>query len=103
MPDGIAISIMNPSRDRTSESTAQNLIKDLRGLDCKKIASGLHSDPNAICPTLRENRIATLVWRKDNSTSRLLVYSLQGQHARLWIMFNRDEAGFDVSSLSMMK
>jgi hypothetical protein len=101
VPDGTAISIMNPFRDRTSELTAQNLIKDLRSSGCKKIVRDLHSDPNAICPTLQENRNVTLVWREDSFNSRLLVYRLQRQNARIWIKFDRYETGFAISSLAL--
>jgi hypothetical protein len=101
VPQGRAIAVMNPFRDKTSERTAEHLIRDLKTGDCLKIIMDF-GDGNRICPAIQGSIFERLVWREDNPSARVLVYDLTGKGARLWITFNRDEGGFGVRSVSLI-
>jgi hypothetical protein len=94
-PQGRAFAIMNPFRNRRPEEVAQELMSHLRTNRCEQILRDLHSDDSRICPIMRENKRAQLIWREDGSISRVLVYHLPESESNLWIMSRRDpEIGF---------
>lgn len=102
VPGGTAFAVMNPFRDQTSEHTARRLIADLRTSNCQTILKqfGRQTD---ICTVLQSGRRATLVWRRDDESRRMLVYDIPEKQARLSISFSREEAGFVISSVSMVR
>ena len=102
VPGGTALAIMNPFRDTVSERTAERLIADLRTGNCAAVIEELGNDPR-ICPTLEGTHRERLVWREDRGTGRMLVYELPEKRARLWIGFAREEGGFAVRSLSVIR
>jgi len=103
VPQGrIWFTLMNPFRDRTSEATAERLISDLNTENCPKIIKEF-SDDDRICPTMLGPLSSKLVWREDGLSARMLVYDLVGKRARLWIVFAREEAGFMVRSVFLVR
>ncbi len=102
VPDGTALAIMNPFRDKASEQTAARLIRDLKTSRCQTIVRDFNGDPG-ICPIMQNTHRVSLVWRKDGDFSRVLVYDLVGRRNRLWITFSREESGFGVSAISVIR
>ena len=103
VPDGRAIAVMNPFRDRASEETAERLIRDLRTGNCQPIVKQFSDDGAHLCSVLQTTRRATIVWRQDGTLSRTLVYDLPEKRARLWIGLVREEGGWQVRSLSVVR
>lgn len=108
VPQGRAIAILNPFRDRKDESNAEWLIRDLRTSQCERIVQErLQADPSRICQVVRGTNRASLIWLDQppdfqaRSPSRQLIYDLPETHARLVIYFSRDEDGWGVSSASI--
>src|SRR5580698_6964399 len=64
VPDGRAIAVMNPFRDKASEETAERLIRDLRTGNCQAIVKQFSDDGPRICPVLQTTRRTRLVWRQ---------------------------------------
>jgi hypothetical protein len=102
VPNGTAIAIMNPFRDKRSEATAERLIADLRTNNCETIAKQFSVDAR-LCAVLENTHRARLVWRQDQPNSRVLVYQLPEKHARVWISPSREEPGFVVRSISVVR
>jgi hypothetical protein len=103
VPGGHAFAIMNPFRNRRPEEVAEQLISDLRTDHCQQILRDLHSDDGRICPILREDSSASLIWRQDGESVRVLVYDLPRTKSRLWITSSRDEPGFIVREISLIR
>jgi hypothetical protein len=106
VPQGRMFTIFNPFRDRTSEHTAERLIRDLKSDQCEHVVRGLdiagEYDPR-ICTVMRHASGYSLVWRADEESAKELVYNVPDQRARLWIGFRRDESGFGVSSVTVIR
>jgi hypothetical protein len=103
VPGGRALVILNPFRDQVSEETASRLINDLRTTKCAEILQGFNSNPGRICPVMSANRYARLIWRADGESSRVLVYDLPESKSRLWVTFARDEGGWEVRTVSLIR
>ena len=103
VPGGFAFAIMNPFRNRLPETIAERLMSDLHTRRCEEILSNLHSDGDRICPAVREAESARLIWREDGETTRILVYDLPKSKSRLEIMSSREEVGFAVSAVSLIR
>ena len=103
VPGGFAFAIMNPFRNRLPETIAERLMSDLHTSRCEEILSNLHSDGDRICPAMQEAESARLIWREDGETTRILVYDLPKSKSRLQITFSREEAGFAVSAVSLIR
>jgi hypothetical protein len=107
VPSGRMFVVFNPFRDRTSEHTAERLIDDLRGDKCEQIVRGLEGSDNnydpRVCSVMRETAAHSLVWRQDGESARVLVYAVPEKSARLWVTLRRDEAGFMVSRVSVVR
>jgi len=103
VPYGHAFAIMNPFRDRRSEEVAEELMSDLRTSHCEQVLRDLHSEDSRICPVMRENKSARLIWRKDQNMTRVLIYHLPESESNLWITSHRDEAGFIVDGVSLIR
>ena len=103
VPRWTAFAIMNPFRTKVSEETAERLIHDLRTTNCSTILHDLGSEDEQICPTMRENKSCSLIWREDRSFTRQLVYELPDVNSRLWIIFRLEEGGFVVRSVSLIR
>ncbi len=95
--------IMNPFRNRLPETIAERLISDLHTRQCEKILRDLHSDGDRICPAMDGGEDAHLVWREDEETTRILVYDLPKSKSRLQITSSREEAGFAVRAVSLIR
>lgn len=106
VPQGRMFTLFNPFRDRTFERTAERLINDLRTDKCDSIVReldrGQDYDPR-ICSVLLKTTGQELVWRQDGESAKVLVYAIREKQARVWIAFRRDEAGFMVSSVSVVR
>jgi hypothetical protein len=103
VPGGHAFAIMNPFRNRRPEQVAEELISDLHTSRCEQILRDLHSEDPRFCPTLQKNRNATLIWREDGKSVRVLVYDLPNSNSRVWISSTRDEIGFVVTRVSLIR
>jgi hypothetical protein len=103
VPGGHAFAIMNPFRNRHPEEVAEALISDLHSSRCEQILRDLHSDDARICPILRQDASANLIWRQDGEAIRELVYDLPRSKSRLWITSTRSEGGFGVSGVSLIR
>jgi len=103
VPNGRAIAIMNPFRDTASEETAERLIRDLRTGNCQAIVKEFSDDGPRICSVLQTTRRSRLVWRQDGTLNRMLVYDVPEKQARLWIGFAREEGGWQVRSVSIVR
>ena len=110
VPQGTAIPILNPLRDRKDEANAEWLIRDLRTSRCEQIVrERLGSDPAGICPILRESRKASLIWLDAARTngvwakSRDLYYDLPESKSRLVVHFGYSEAGWGVNGVSLLR
>ena len=65
-PQGSAFAILNPFRDRSDEANAERLIRDLRTNNCEQIVRvRLEADPEIICPVMRKNTVASMIWVED--------------------------------------
>jgi hypothetical protein len=101
VPQGTAIPILNPFRNRDDEQSAEQLIHDLRSSQCEQIArERLLTYPHEVCPVVRSTTKAFLIWLdpvpsfQGSSPSRQRVFDLPEARARLAVYFNRDEAGW---------
>ena len=109
VPQGTAIAILNPLRDRKDERNAEWLIRDLRTDRCEVISKErLGADPTRICSTMRGNGRARLVWLDPESDTikgegRKLIYDLPDRTARLFVYFGADEAGWGVKTVSIVQ
>jgi hypothetical protein len=52
---------------------------------------------------MSQSKSSHLIWREDRSTTRVLVYDLPGSKSRLWITWRRDEVGFVVNGISLIR
>ena len=102
VPGVRAFAIMNPFRAQDSEHTAERLIRDLRTAKCERIVHRLTSDER-ICPAMRDNRDAYLMWRQDSDSAQMLVYDLPDIESRLWVSFARREGAVEVDGLSFIR
>ncbi len=103
VPGGHAFAIMNPFRNRRPEQVAEELISDLHTSRCEQILRGLHSEDPRLCPTLQKDTNATLICREDGNSVRVLVYDLPNSKSRVWITSTRDEGGFVVTKVSLIR
>ena len=104
VPSGRAFAIMNPFRNRRPEEVAEELMADLRTNRCEQILLDLRADDSRICPTMRENRRARLIWREDETRYRTLVYHLPESESNLWITSHRDpQVGFVIDGVSIVR
>jgi len=103
VPNGRAIAVMNPFRDTESEETAARLVRDLRTGSCQTILKEFSDDGPRICSILQTTRRSRLVWRHDGELDRMLVYDVPEKRARLWIGFAREEGGWQVRSVSIVR
>src|ERR671927_318549 len=72
VPQGTAVAVLNPLRNRKDERNAEWLIRDLRTDKCQEVSrERLRADPARICSIMRGNTKARLVWLDPESdTSR---------------------------------
>jgi hypothetical protein len=108
VPQGRAIAVLNPLRNRSDEKNAEWLIRDLRTDRCEKIARDMLADPLRVCSTMRGNRKAILIWLDPESDTikgvpRKLVYDLPDKQARLIVWFGPDESGWLVKTFSVVR
>jgi hypothetical protein len=103
VPQNHAFAIMNPFRNRGPEEVAEVLMSDLRTSRCEQILRDLHSEDSRICSAMSQSKSSHLIWREDRSTTRVLVYDLPGSKSRLWITWRRDEVGFVVNGISLIR
>ena len=108
VPGNSAFVIMNPFRDRTSERTADHLIRDIENGNCEEIlASNRIAHAASSCEVLKHSRGYKLVDARNRENvggfTRILVYQLPEANARLWIYFDRDEVGHDIGSISVIR
>ena len=103
VPGGHAFAIMNPFRNRRPEHVAEELIADLHSSRCEHILHDLNSEDPRLCPILREDSSARLIWREDGDSVRVLVYDLSKSRSRLWITSSRGEIGFVVTRVSLIR
>jgi len=109
VPQGTAIAVLNPLRNRKDERNAEWLIRDLRTNQCERISrERLNADPVRICSTLRGNTKANLVWLDPESDTirggtRTLVYDLPDKRARLVVYFGADEDGWGVTTADIVQ
>ncbi len=102
VPGPRAFVIMNPFRSQDSEHAAERLIRDIRTTGCERVVHNLSSDER-ICPVLRDNRKAHLMWRQDSDSAQLLVYDLPDVEARLWVSLSRRKNTWEVDGLSIVR
>jgi hypothetical protein len=106
---GRAVPFLNPFRDRRDERLAKWLIGDLRTAGCEKIVKErLQAEPARICPVLRSNSRATLIWigpreHDPQGDSRQLIYDLPENKARLIVYFGMDEPGWGIRTVSVLR
>ena len=63
VPQGTAIALLNPFRNRKDEVNAELLIRDLRTNKCEQIVKErLAGDPARVCPVLHGSAKASLIW-----------------------------------------
>jgi hypothetical protein len=109
LPQGRAVSFLNPFRDRHDEGLAKWLIGDLRAAGCEKIVrERLQAEPAQICPVFRSNSRATLIWigliqHDPRGDSRQLIYDLPKNRARLNVYFGMDEPGWGIRTVSILR
>jgi len=109
VPQGTAIPILNPLRNRKDEANAGWLIRDLRTDKCDEISRGrLGADPISICQVMRGNTKASLIWLDPESDTvrggtRKLIYDLPDKKARLIVYFGVDEPGWGVKTVSVVR
>jgi hypothetical protein len=109
VPQGTALALLNPLRNRKDEANAAWLIRDLRTDKCEQISrERLGTDPTWICQVMRSNGKASLIWLDPESDItkggiRKLIYDLPDRKARLIVYFGTDEAGWGVKSASVVR
>ncbi len=109
VPQGAAVAVLNPFRNRKDEANADWLIQDLRTSKCEQIMrERLRTDPTRVCSVMRDNTKASLIWLDQESDttrggSRKLIYDLPESKARLVVYFATDEAGWGVSTVSVVR
>ena len=109
VPQGKAWVVLNPFRNRKDEANAEWLIRDLRTSKCEQIVQErLGADPARVCPVMRANARASLIWLDQESDTtrrgtRKLIYDLPESKARLVVSFGADEAGWGVSTVSVLR
>jgi len=103
VPQGRSFTVMNPFRNRRPEEVAEELMSDLRTSRCEQTLRDLHSEDSPICSIMSANKSARLIWREDGSSNRVLVYHLPESESNLWIISRRDEVGFIVGSVSLIR
>jgi len=108
VPQGTAIAVLNPLRNRTDERNAEWLIRDLRTAKCEQVSRELLADPTKICSTLRGNTKASLIWLDPESDTtkggtRRLIYDLPDRQARFIVYFRADEPGWGVKTVSVVR
>ena len=110
VPQGKAFRILNPFRRRKDEANAEWLIRDLRTNQCEQIVrERLGADQARICPVLRYNERAVLIWldpERDNGEwrkTRKLYYDLPDSKSRLVVVFGFDEPGWGVKTVSLLR
>jgi protein-S-isoprenylcysteine O-methyltransferase Ste14 len=102
VPGARAFAIMNPFRNQDSEHMAERLIGDLRTTECERVLHSLSSDER-ICPIMRDNGEAHLMWRQDSDSAQMLVYDLPDVEARLWVSFSRRGNAWEMHGLSIVR
>ena len=109
VPQGTAVALLNPLRNRKDEANAEWLIRDLRTDKCEQVSrESLGTDPTRICQVMRSNGKASLIWLDPESDTtrggiRRLIYDLPDRKARLIVYFGTDEAGWGVKSASVVR
>jgi hypothetical protein len=109
VPQGRAIAILNPLRNRKDEANAEWLIRDLRTEKCEQISrERLGAGPTRICDVMRGNAKASLIWLDPESDTtkrgtRKLIYDLPDKKARLVVDFAADEYGWGVKTASVVR
>jgi len=109
VPQGRAIAILNPLRNRKDEANAEWLIRDLRTEKCEQISrERLGADPTKICDVMRGNTKASLIWLDPESDTtkrgtRKLIYDLPDKKARLVVDFAGDEYGWGVRTAAVVR
>ncbi len=109
VPQGRAIAVLNPLRNRKDEANAEWLIRDLRTGKCEGIAlDRLAVNPTRTCQVMRRYSKASLIWLDPESDttkggSRRLVYDLPDRKARLTVYFGADEPGWGVKTFSVVQ
>lgn len=109
VPQGRAMALLNPLRNRKDEANAGWLIRDLRTDKCEEIwRERLGTDPTRICQVMRGNTNASLIWLDPESDTirggtRTLIYDLPDKKARLIIYFGADEPGWGVKTASIVR
>jgi hypothetical protein len=109
VPQGIAIALLNPLRNRKDEANAEWLIRDLRTGKCEEISrQRLGTDPTRICQVMHGNSKASLIWLDPESDTirggtRKLIYDLPDKKARLIVCFGADEPGWGVKTASVVR
>ena len=109
VPQGTAIAILNPVRNRKDEANAERLIRELRTERCEEISrERLATDPTTICRVMHGNTKASLIWLDAESDTirggtRKLVYDLPDKTARLIVYFGADEPGWGVKTVSVVQ
>jgi hypothetical protein len=106
VPQGRMFTIFNPFRNRDSEHTAERLIDDLKTGRCDQVVRDIDGSRNhdfRVCDVMNRTKEYALIWRQDGESARVLVYAVPEKRARLWITFRRDEVGFVVSSVSVVR
>jgi len=104
VPRGRVIVVFNPFRNRDSENTTERLIRDLKTGGCQRVVQSLSGGKDyhpRVCLVMGKTGSHNLIWREDGEQSRVLVYDIPEEQARLWITFRRHESGFEVSSVSV--
>ena len=107
VPQGTAIAILKPLRNRKDETNAEWLIRDLRTNKCEEIArERLAADPVRICSVMRGNTGASLIWLDPESDTisgrtRKLIYDPPDKKVRLVVYFAPDEDGWGVRTASI--
>ena len=106
VPSNRLFSIFNPFRDRTSEHTAERLIRDLQTDRCDQIVRKIDVvrgyDPR-VCTVIGHASDYSLVWREDGQSAKELVYYIPQQRATMWIGFKREEGGYQIYSVSVVR
>jgi hypothetical protein len=106
VPQGRMFTIFNPFRNRDAEHAAERLIDDLRTGRCEQVVQDIDGSQNydpRVCDVMSRNEGHALIWRQDGESNRVLVYAVPEKQARLWVGFRRDEVGFVVSSVSVIR
>jgi hypothetical protein len=59
-------------------------------------------DPR-VCLVMHDTAKYSLVWREDREQDCMLVYRIPEKQANLWIASRRDESGFEISWVSVLR